>query len=104
MRARALRDGLQVEPEAVDRATLALLAERAAAERSQRRIATRADLAQATPSVRLARCKAQARASRVDVHRELRMVRLAIEGGRSAEHIARRLACLERRLWPDLPA
>ncbi|HWK25369.1 MAG TPA: hypothetical protein VNS09_02345 [Solirubrobacter sp.] len=100
----ALRSGAVLEPEAVDAATQARLSDRAATDRSNQRTLTRADLAKSPPAVRLARCKAQAKATKVDAHRELRMVRLAIDGGRSAEHIARRLACLERRLWPNLPA
>jgi hypothetical protein len=103
-RARALRDGFAIEPEAVNRATLERLAERAASNRAAARALTRTDLAAASVSVRLARCQAQARATKVDAHTQLRLVRLAIENRRSASHIAGRLAALERRLWPDLPA
>jgi hypothetical protein len=50
---------------------------------------------------RLARCVAQAKNLRVDVHGELRLVRLALQGGRSRAHVERRLEVLEGRLWPE---
>jgi len=46
---------------------------------------------------------ATARHLRVDIHRELRLVRLAIQGGRSEAAISRRVDVIERKLWPDLP-
>jgi len=102
--AHALRSGNVLEPEAVDHATQERLSDRAAVDRSNQRLTTRADLAKSPAAVRLARCKAQAKATRTDVHRELRLVKLAITNGRKPEHVARRLACLEAKLWPDLPA
>jgi hypothetical protein len=51
-------------------------------------------------SRRLERIKAQARFAGVDVHNQLRQVRLAMEGGRSAAHIERRVEAIEQRLWP----
>jgi hypothetical protein len=50
---------------------------------------------------RLARCKRQARHIGADVHGELRLVRLALENGRSAAHVERRIEVLESRLWPE---
>lgn len=100
----ALRDGWDIEPEAISADYATMLADRAALDRSNQRITTRADLAQAPAAVRLARAKAQAKATRVDAHRELRLIRLAITNGRSVEHVSKRLAVLERKLWPDLPA
>lgn len=50
---------------------------------------------------RLRRATAQAKHLRVDVHKELRLVRLAIEGGRSHAHVERRIEVLESRLWPS---
>lgn len=102
--AHALRSGNMLEPEAIPAAYAAVLADRAAVDRSHQRLTTRADLAKSPAAVRLARCKAQAKATRTDAHRELRLVRLAITNGRSVEHVASRLAALERKLWPDLPA
>jgi hypothetical protein len=100
----ALRSGAVIEPEVISAEFERTLAARAANDRAAARALTRADLAAASAGVRLARCKAMARAKKVDVHRELRLIRLAVEGGRKPEHIAKRLAVLERRLWPDLPA
>lgn len=51
---------------------------------------------------RIERCRAQAKHLRVDVHGELRLVRLAISGGRSRAHVERRVEALESRLWPSL--
>lgn len=53
-------------------------------------------------AVRVARCKAQARHVGVDVHGELRLIRLGIQGGRSRAHVERRLTVLEERLWPGM--
>jgi hypothetical protein len=36
------------------------------------------------------------------VHGELRLVRLALQGGRSRAHVERRLEVLEERLWPNM--
>jgi hypothetical protein len=49
---------------------------------------------------RLRRARAEAKSQRLDVHRELRLVRLAIEGGRSRGHVEQRIAALENRVWP----
>jgi hypothetical protein len=53
-------------------------------------------------SARIRRIQSQARHLGVDVHPELRRVRLAMEGGRSPEHIERRVAAVEARLWPTV--
>jgi hypothetical protein len=50
---------------------------------------------------RIVRATAQAKSLRVDVHSELRLVRLAIGAGRSRAHVERRVEALEQRLWPD---
>lgn len=50
---------------------------------------------------RIARCKAQARHIGVDVHGELRLLRLTLNSGRSRASIERRLEVLEGRLWPS---
>jgi len=52
-------------------------------------------------NVRLARCKAQAKHLRVDVHQPLRLARLALENGRSYAHVERRIEAVEALLWPD---
>ena len=49
---------------------------------------------------RLRRARAEAKSQRLDVHREERLVKLAIQGGRSRQHIERRVAALENRVWP----
>lgn len=49
---------------------------------------------------RLRKARAQAKHLRVDVHRELRLVRLAIASGRSYAHVERRIEALENRVWP----
>lgn len=49
---------------------------------------------------RLRRARAEAKSLRLDVHKELRLVRLAIEGGRSRGHVEQRIAALENRVWP----
>jgi hypothetical protein len=89
-----------VEPEAVDAETQERITEAAArswpglralqqGERSDRPLARRIQAAQQ-----------QARSSGVDVHPQLRLVRLAMEHGRPIEHIERRMEAVEARLWP----
>lgn len=51
---------------------------------------------------RIERAAAQAKHLRVDVHNELRLVRLALQGGRSHAHVERRVEVLEQRLWPPM--
>jgi hypothetical protein len=100
----ALRSGWELEPEAISAEYERTLAARAARDRSTARLLRRAYLAAAPLDVRLRRIQAQARALKVDVHAQLRLARLAVEGGRPRAHIERRLATLEARLWPNLPA
>ncbi len=93
---RALRE----EPEAVDRETQRRITA-AAAESWPHLSALHEATRRIDPlSTRLARAQAQAKHLRVDVHNELRLVRLAIESGRSYAHVERRLSVVEERLWP----
>lgn len=94
--ARAMRD----EPEAVDRETQRRITLAAAQSWPHLSALHEADRRSDSLSRRVARCKAQARHLRVDVHSELRLVRLAIESGRSYAHVERRLSVVEERLWP----
>ncbi|WP_205697479.1 hypothetical protein [Conexibacter sp. SYSU D00693] len=100
--ARAMRTNGLVEPEPVVGADLERFAFNANRDRVAARQLTLATLAAAPVDVRLARCRAQAKATKVDCHAQLRLVRLAIANGRSAEHVGRRLDAVERALWPDL--
>lgn len=88
------------EPEAVSRSDQARITKEAAL--SWPHLSALQEGARASQPLdrRLAACKAQARNLRVDVHGELRLVRLALEGGRSRAHVERRLEVLEERLWP----
>jgi hypothetical protein len=49
---------------------------------------------------RIAQCKAQARHLGVDVHNELRLIKLTVSNGRSRAAVEHRVSVLERRLWP----
>ena len=95
--ARALPD----EPEAVSRTDQERITLQAARTWPHLTALNQGARAAAPLHVRLQRAKAQARALRVDVHAELRLVRLALEGGRSYAHVERRLVALEARVWPD---
>jgi len=88
------------EPEAVDRETQRRITLEAA--RSWPHLSALQQGARAADSLdrRLARCKAQAKHLGVDIHQPLRLVRLAIEGGRSTAHVERRLEAVETLLWP----
>jgi hypothetical protein len=90
----------RTEPEAVDRETQDRISLDAA--RSWPHLAALHEGVRATRTLdqRLASAKAQAKHLRVDVHAELRLVRLALEGGRSYAHVERRLEVVESRLWP----
>jgi hypothetical protein len=88
------------EPEAVDAAAQERIT-RAAIEGWPHLDALQGAVRAARPiSVRLDRIRAQARHLGVDVHPELRLVKLAIENGRSEAHIERRVAVVEAKLWP----
>jgi hypothetical protein len=50
---------------------------------------------------RIAQCKAQARNLGVDVHSELRLIRLTMSSGRSRATVEHRVQVLEQRLWPQ---
>lgn len=95
--ARALRE----EPEAVDRETQRRITLEAARSWPHLSALHEADRRSGSLSTRLARAQAQAKHLRVDVHSELRLVRLAIESGRSYAHVERRLSVVEERLWPQ---
>jgi hypothetical protein len=100
---RALRSGGDVEPEAVprdvqDRFTDA--AHRDAAVLREQQVATRASVNGFGSRIALA--KAEAKLRGVDVHSELRMVRLVVQGGRSERQVERAVTKLERRVWPPL--
>lgn len=77
------------------------LAERAADLRSQMNVLRRLLREQQPLDARIRAIRAQARYLRVDVHNELRLVALAIEGGRSRAHVSRRISAVEARLWPE---
>jgi len=100
--AQAMRTSRQIEPEPVVGEDLERFAQAARRDQVAARELTLATFAQDPPALRIARCKAQARALKVDCHGELRLVRLALSGGRSQAHVSRRLAVLEARLFPHL--
>lgn len=91
---------LREEPEAVDRETQRRITLAAAESWPHLNALQQAERASAPLHRRIARAKAQARHAGVNVHNELRLVRLAIEGGRSYAHVDRRLSVVEERLWP----
>lgn len=88
------------EPEAVSRDEQARITLAAAKAWPHLDVLQRGARASAPLSVRLARATAQAKSLRLDVHKELRLARLAIEGGRSYAHVERRVEVLEQRVWP----
>ncbi len=94
---RALRE----EPEAVSRADQARITADAARSWPHLNALQAAERATAPLDRRIARIKAQAKHLRVDVHGELRLVRLAVEGGRSRAHVERRVEAVEAKLWPS---
>lgn len=89
------------EPEAVSREEQARITLAAAQQWPHLNALHEATRAADPLSVRLARAKAQAKSLRLDVHKQVRLVRLAIEGGRSAAHVERRVEALEARVWPE---
>lgn len=89
------------EPEAVDRATQKHITAEAAKSWPQMNALQHGTRAAAPLDRRVERCRSQARHLGVDVHGELRLVRLAIAGGRPLEHVERRIEVLEQRLWPE---
>jgi hypothetical protein len=98
--ARALRH----EPEAVPAEYDAVLTSRAHRAAAQQRERNRNEQAVANGwarRIQLARAEAKRRG--VDVHQPLRLIRLAMEGGRSDQHIESRITALERRVYPALP-
>lgn len=100
--AQAMRTDRRIEPEPVVGEDLERFAQAARRDQAVARELTLAALAAAPLDSRIARCRAQAKALSVDVHGELRLVRLAVRNGRSRDHVSRRLAVLEARLWPHL--
>jgi hypothetical protein len=100
---RALRSGPYVEPEAVPADYQEQLTARAHRQQAQARTLTRADLANQPLHIRIANCQAQAKALKLDVWPEVRLIRLALVNGRSLAHVARRIDALERKVLPDLP-
>lgn len=97
--ARAL--DVREEPEAVDREAQRRITAQAVAEWPHLN-ALQTGAREAVPlDRRIARCVAQAKHLRVDVHRELRLVRLAVGSGRPQAHVERRVEALESRLWPQ---
>lgn len=91
---------LPEEPEAVDRETQQRFT-LDAARNWPRLQALQTEERRETPlHHRLRRVQAQARLTGIDVHQELRLTRLAIENGRSAAHIERRVQVLEARVFP----
>jgi hypothetical protein len=90
------------EPEAVSRADQARITAEAVASWPHMNALHEGARTSQPLDRRLARCVAQAKHLRVDVHGELRLVRLALQGGRSRAHVERRLEVLEERLWPNM--
>jgi len=88
------------EPEAVDRSTQQRFTLEAARNWPRLSSLQTQERREAPTHVRLQRAEAQARVSGIDVHRELRLTRLAIEAGRPAAHVERRLQVLEARVYP----
>jgi hypothetical protein len=91
------------EPEAVSREHQDALSDRAHRNAAQARQEQRLAMSGNRLDARIATAIATARHRRVDIHPELRLVRLAIQGGRSEAAISRRVDVIERKLWPDLP-
>lgn len=91
----------QEEPEAVSREEQARLTLQAARSWPHLNALQTGLRASAPLGERLRRATAQAKSLRLDVHKELRLAKLAIEGGRSHAHVERRIEVLEQRVWPD---
>lgn len=89
------------EPEAVAAEDQRRITEEAARSWPHLNALQRGERTAAPLDRRIARCKAQAKHLGVDVHGELRLVRLAVAGGRSQAHVERRIEVLEARLWPE---
>ena len=88
------------EPEAIDPAALSEMVAKSAASWPGLRALQRGERSQKPLARRIADVKAQARATGVDVHPQMRLVKLAMENGRPIEHVERRLEAVENRLWP----
>lgn len=89
------------EPEAVSREEQAWISLAAARSWPHLNALQTAERESKPLSTRLASARAQAKSLRLDVHREIRLVRLAIESGRSYAHVERRVEALEARVWPE---
>jgi hypothetical protein len=94
------RRALAGEPEAVDAESQRKITLAAALSWPHLDALHGAERESASPSVRLRRAEAQARASRIDVRPQLRLARLAIEQGRSSGQVERRLSAVEARVFP----
>jgi hypothetical protein len=90
-----------VEPEAVDAETQRRISEDAARSWPGLRALQTGERASRPLHRRMENARAQARLSGVDVHPQLRLVKLAIENGRPIEHVERRMSAVEARLWPS---
>lgn len=88
------------EPEAVDPDSLAEITARSAATWPGIRALQSGERSARPLARRIQDVKAQARATGIDVHPQMRLVRLAMESGRPIEHVERRLRAVENRLWP----
>lgn len=88
------------EPEAVAPSDLAKITAASAASWPHLNALQVGARAAAPISTRIERCRQQARHLGVDVHGELRLIRLTIANGRSAASVERRVEVLENRLWP----
>jgi hypothetical protein len=91
----------QEEPEAVSREEQAWQTLQAARDWPHLNALSSATRAAKPLDVRIKDARSQARLVKTDVHKELRLCRLAIEGGRSYEHVERRVEALEARVWPE---
>jgi hypothetical protein len=87
------------EPEAVDRETQRRITLDAARNWPRLHTLQTEERREAPLHHRLQRVKSQARLAGIDVYQELRLTRLAIENGRPAAHVERRVQALEARVF-----
>lgn len=88
------------EPEAVSRDYQRQLSREAAESWPQLDALHTAERSAKPLDRRVADCKQQAKHLGVDVHQELRLIKLTLRSGRPREHVERRVEALEHRLWP----
>lgn len=97
----ALRVDGALEPEAVDAETQRRITKAAAEGWPHLDALHRGERESKPLATRIAHAKAQAKHLRVDVYQPLRLLEMAMLGGRSHAHIERRVQALEATVFPS---